>query len=84
MSAQLCCPVCGARLDPDVLPNNPSPVYEYEDCLRRCDACGVGHTQEKPSSFRRSLIVKASQMMSFATGSKAPMEVRSRKQLRRG
>jgi len=51
MSAQLCCPVCGAPLNPLVLP--AKPVYEYKDCLRRCDACGVGYSnaRENPTTI---------------------------------
>lgn len=43
-ATQLCCPLCGAALHPAALPAKPSPVYGYEDCLRRCDACGVGYS----------------------------------------
>lgn len=53
MSAQLCCPVCGVPLNPVVLPAKPSPVYKYEDCLRRCDTCGVGYSnaRENPTTI---------------------------------
>lgn len=56
VSAQLCCPVCDTPIESAALPAKPSPVYEYEDCLRRCDACGVGYSnaRENPTTIYKN------------------------------
>jgi hypothetical protein len=47
MLAQLSCPRCGLSLPPIILPHKPSVVSQYEDCLRRCDSCGVGYSNAR-------------------------------------
>ena len=45
--------MCEASLHTILLPKNSSQVREYEDCLRRCDACGIGHSnaRENPTTI---------------------------------
>ena len=49
---KLRCPTCGRGMGPvkaDVVP----PADKYEDCLRKCDRCGVGATNAKnPAKVR--------------------------------
>jgi hypothetical protein len=47
MLAQLSCPRCGLPLQPIALPARPAVVYQFEDCLRRCDTCGVGYSNAR-------------------------------------
>jgi hypothetical protein len=46
-AALLHCPACAKPLEPVIVPKAPPTAFKYEDCLRRCDGCGVGYSNAK-------------------------------------